>query len=94
MRQNKKKLTTILESLGASYTYYAAQRGTLDQVNRCKLLPIFVGRYLPRFMPGNTFINLAKYFIFSNVILSSFANWGQWAVGVGGGGVQRNSDKK
>jgi len=43
-------------------------------------------------MPANTFINLAKYFIFSNVILSNFAYWGQWAVG--GGGVQRNSDKK
>jgi hypothetical protein len=80
-----------LESLEASYTYYAAQRGTLQQVNRCKLLPIFLGGYLPTFMPAKSFINLAKYFIFSNVILSNFANWGQWG---GGGGVFKEIQKK
>ncbi len=48
-------------------------------------------------MPANTFINLAKYFIFSNVILSNFANWGQWeggGGGGGGGGFQINKEKK
>jgi hypothetical protein len=83
-----------LESLEALYTYDAAQRGTLHQVNRCKLLPIFLGGYLSRFMPANTFINLAKYFIFSNVILSNFANWEQWGCGGWGEGVFKEIQTK